>query len=141
MPVQINPTMQSSTGDIDRVVSFYDSGDPMSFYSHANVPLMMTIMAIHPDDPESNVFSILSPTGQFNCAVRRSLSGRDKNSMHQHNNFEFMYILRGHMYQIVEASAISTYRTAAACSTATPCTTRSIPRIMSAFFSPFRWIW
>lgn len=102
MPVQINPTMQSSTGDIDRVVSFYDSGDPMSFYSHANVPLMMTIMAIHPDDPESNVFSILSPAGQFNCAVRRSLSGRDKNSMHQHNNFEFMYILRGHMYQIVE---------------------------------------
>lgn len=102
MPVQINPTMQSTTGDIDRVVSFYDSGNPMSFYSHANVPLMMTIMAIHPDDPESNVFSILSPAGQFNCAVRRALTGRDKNSMHQHNNFEFMYILKGHMHQIVE---------------------------------------
>ena len=41
MPVQIHPTMKSQTGDIDRVVSFYDSGDPMSFYSHANVPLMM----------------------------------------------------------------------------------------------------
>ena len=102
MPVQIHPTMKSRTGDIDRVVSFYDSGDPMSFYSHANVPLMMTIMAIRADDPDNNVFSILSPAGQFNCAVRRSLSGRDKNSMHQHNNFEFMYILKGHMYQIVE---------------------------------------
>lgn len=102
MPVKPQPTFQTAEADIDSIVSFFDRRDPLVFYSRANVPVMLSVMSIHPDAPEQDAFTMLSPDALFNFSIRKSLSGWDKNSMHQHNYFEFMYILHGEMYQIVE---------------------------------------
>ncbi len=102
MAISINPTFQGGKDNINKIISFHQSGDPLTYYQEMNIPFMIVITANHPEDPDNSVFSIFTPDSQYNCVTRKALKGRDKDSMHQHNYFEFMYILKGNMYQIVE---------------------------------------
>ncbi|HHW49254.1 MAG TPA: AraC family transcriptional regulator [Clostridiaceae bacterium] len=102
MAITIEPTFQNGTRNIDEIISFYGPNELLTFYQKINVPFVMVIMSNHPSDPENNVFSVFSPDSQFNCVSRKSLKGRREDSMHQHDYFELMYVLKGSVYQIVE---------------------------------------
>lgn len=102
MEISLTPTLAGGKNNINEIVSFHTSSDPTVFYQETNVPFMLVLMAIHPEDPNGNVVSIFTPEAQFNYPISTSIKGRKKDSMHQHNCFEFTYVLRGNMYQIVE---------------------------------------
>ena len=114
MPVKLQPTFQTAEADIDSIVSFFDRRDPLVFYSRANVPVMLSVMSIHPDAPEQDAFTMLSPDALFNFSIWKSLSGRDKNSLHQHNYFEFMFCT-ARCIKLSKTGAICTSPAAPAC--------------------------
>lgn len=94
--------IQGNNNDISKVFSFHDSQNPYVYYQESNVSFALTIFACHPENHEESVISLFTPEMQFNYVPPLSLRDRVRNSMHQHNHFEFMYILNGNMYQIVE---------------------------------------
>ena len=102
MPISITPGLKSNGTDLDNIISFRDTPDPSTFYQQIHTPFMILLMAIHPDDLNGSVYSVFTPEAQFNGSISQSIKGRSKNSMHQHNCFEFTYVLHGNMYQIVE---------------------------------------
>ena len=102
MSISINPSLKSGENTIEKFISFRDTADSSTFYQEINTPFMIHLLTIHPDDLEGSVFSAFTPDSQFNGSITESIKGRSKNSMHQHNCFEFTYILHGNMYQIVE---------------------------------------
>lgn len=102
MSISINPSLKSGENTIDKFISFRDTADSSTFYQEFNTPFMIHLLTIHPDDLEGSVFSAFTPDSQFNGSISESIKGRSKNSMHQHNCFEFTYVLYGNMYQIVE---------------------------------------
>lgn len=102
MAISINPTFQGGKDNINKIISFHHSSNPLTYYQEMNIPFMIVITSNHPEDPDNNVFSIFTPDSQYNCVTKKALKGRSKDSLHQHNYFEFMYILKGNMYQIVE---------------------------------------
>ena len=102
MPISITPGLKSDGTNLDHIISFHDTQDPFTFYQQINTTFMILLMSIHPDDLNGSVYSVFTPEAQFNGSISQSIKGRSKNSMHQHNCFEFTYVLQGNMYQIVE---------------------------------------
>nr|WP_302789366.1 AraC family transcriptional regulator [Anaerostipes caccae] len=62
-------------------------------------PFTISIIAFHPEEISDSAFSFFTPSAQFNLPAAE-IRGHDR--MHQHNCFEFAYVLQGNMYQLVE---------------------------------------
>ena len=60
---------------------------------------MRSVNAAH---PEKTSFSLFTPETQLLVPSASGIRGRGVNTQHQHNCFEFTYVLEGSMYQIVE---------------------------------------
>lgn len=101
MPISVNPAVKKGKDELDKIISFRDSKTSASFYQGMNAPFTIVIMAVHPEAKSESAVSIFTPDSQFNVPAD-AIKGRNQNSMHQHNCFEFTYILRGNMYQLVE---------------------------------------
>lgn len=101
MSIFIDSTVKKGNQMLENLVSFRENKDSFSFHQEVNVPFMITLMSIHPDALDASALSVFTPESQFNIPLH-GIKGRSKNSMHQHNSFEFTYVLRGNMYQIVE---------------------------------------
>ncbi len=101
MSISINPAVKKGEKTLNSLISFRDNNDSFSFHQETTLPFMVTLMSIHPDSMDTSALSVFTPEAQFNIPVL-SVKGRSKNSMHQHNSFEFTYVLRGNMYQLVE---------------------------------------
>lgn len=99
---KIHEAHKAPPDDFGGIVSFYDTGNSSSFYFQTNVPLMIVLTSIHPDDKKNNICTTFSPDGIRNYCIEQAPAGYDINRMHQHNAFEFMYILKGYMHQVVE---------------------------------------
>jgi AraC-like DNA-binding protein/mannose-6-phosphate isomerase-like protein (cupin superfamily) len=102
MAISVTPTFQGGNKDIDEIITFHDTASPQIFYQETNVPFAITLLSCHPQEKDKIVISNLSPDSQYNYAFDASVKGRVADSMHQHNHFEFMYIVNGSLYQIVE---------------------------------------
>lgn len=102
MAISVTPTFQGGSKDIDQIITFHDTASPQIFYQEMNVPFAITLLTCRPQEKNKIIISNLSPDNQYNYAVSTSLKGRSADSMHQHNHFEFMYIVNGSLYQIVE---------------------------------------
>ena len=100
--MHIETTIQSENSDINQILSFHDSSNPQIFFQNSNAPFALNIMNCHPNETEPVIMSTLLPGSQFNYTINPEIKSMKRNSMHQHNHFEFMYILKGNMYQIVE---------------------------------------
>lgn len=101
MSISINPTLSAGDTAYEKVFSFRDASLPNTFRQDTNAPFALTIMSIRPSDMEKSAVSTFTPTAQFNLPVRAAISGRPFESMHQHNCFEFNYVLKGNMYLVV----------------------------------------
>lgn len=106
MAIILNPTIQSKNTNIHNFLTFHGSENPTLFYQDVNVPFSLMLVSCHPTDSENSVISFFTPDAQFNFVPDLSFKKLKKNSMHQHNHFEFMYILNGKMHQIVEGKRI-----------------------------------
>lgn len=98
----IDPLIRSKSGDINQIRIFQDAADPNFFFQNSNIPFALDVMTCHPDSDAKIIMSTLVPGSQFNYTVTPEMQKQRKHRLHQHNHFEFMYILKGHMYQIVE---------------------------------------
>lgn len=102
MPISIHPTLSAGDENLKKIISFQDASIPNTFYQDTNTPFMLTIMSIRPSDMEKSAISIFTPKAQFNLPVYQAITGRALDSMHQHNHFEFNYVLKGTMYLVAE---------------------------------------
>ena len=100
--MRIEPSIQSKNSDINQIFSFHDSGNPQMFFQNSNAPFALNIMNCHTGEDPAVIMSTLLPGPQFNYTITPEMVSPKMNRMHQHNHFEFMYILKGSMYQIVE---------------------------------------
>lgn len=101
MPISINSAVKKGNHELDQIISFHDSENSAAFYQEMNAPFTIVIMAVHPESESEGAVSIFTPDSQFNVPAN-AIKGRSQNSMHQHNCFEFAYVLQGNMYQLVE---------------------------------------
>lgn len=99
MPVSLDSAVIDRTNILDKIISFHDTDDSVPFYQEMSAPFTISIMAIHPEAMSDSAFSIFNPNAQFNLSAN-AIQGHER--MHQHNCFEFTYVLRGNMYQLVE---------------------------------------
>lgn len=102
MEITIHPTFSSGDKELNQVISFHNSKDPLVFYQEILVPFMLMLMRVDVAYPERSTLSICVPGANFSLSPTRSIQGRQPDSQHQHNCFEFTYVIEGSMYQIVE---------------------------------------
>lgn len=102
MAITLHPSLATGSETIDTVMSFHDGLFSGAFYQEINSPFTLSIMSVHPEDSGLNAFSTFTADSQFNLPLRTGVTGRSKQSLHQHNYFEFTYVLKGTMYQRVE---------------------------------------
>lgn len=95
------PKKVSGDKSFDELVTFHSLEDPNVFYQRFHVPLTVITMDSYSLTRDDTVMTFYTPDAiyelPFSC-----IKGRPTNSQHQHNVFEFTYILSGDMYQIVE---------------------------------------
>lgn len=102
MSISITPGVQGGNLSFENSIAFRVSQFSSEFYQESFVPFSLTMITCHADDHENDTYSMFVPGGQYNGSLLHGIKGRTAESMHQHNYFELVYILRGNMYQIVE---------------------------------------
>ncbi len=72
---------------------------------HMDAPFRLEFYTFHPDDPDHYfAMTSLSPDEFFYSALTRQESQKklEKAKLHQHDYYEFMFVLSGEVYQIIE---------------------------------------
>lgn len=101
MAITISPIKFSGSKKITELVAFHSTEQPAVFYQEYKVPFSVLLMTVQSGHPERSSMSFLTPESEFFIPAV-NLSGRSTTSQHQHNIFEFTYVLDGSMYQRVE---------------------------------------
>ena len=101
MLISINPTLSAGDTAYEKIFSFHSTSLPNTFRQDTDIPFILTIMSIRPSDMEKSAISTFTPDAQFNLPISSAIKGRSLESMHQHNCFEFNYVLKGRMYLVV----------------------------------------
>ena len=102
MSITVNHSFSSGNADIHQVIRFHDSDNPAVFYQEILVPFMLTLLSVQSSDSRKHIMSVHTPDAHFSVSSDSAIHGRRASSQHQHNCFEFTYVLEGSMYQIVE---------------------------------------
>ena len=84
------------------IIAFHRSEKNDVFYQESLVPFFLMLMNVIASHPEKTSFSLFTPETQLLVPSASGIQGRSVKSQHQHNCFEFTYVLEGSMYQIVE---------------------------------------
>ncbi|MBR4393257.1 MAG: helix-turn-helix domain-containing protein [Oscillospiraceae bacterium] len=84
------------------IIAFHRSEKNDVFYQESLVPFFLMLMNVIASHPEKTSFSLFTPETQLLIPSASGIQGRSVKSQHQHNCFEFTYVLEGSMYQIVE---------------------------------------
>ncbi len=87
---------------LEDVVLFHSSGKGNVFYQESLVPFFLMRMKVDASHPDKTEMCLYTPEAEIPILSVSELKGRTKNSQHQHNCFEFTYVLEGNMYQLVE---------------------------------------
>ncbi|MBP3478439.1 MAG: helix-turn-helix domain-containing protein [Oscillospiraceae bacterium] len=102
MPITIAPKLSYGKKQLDQVIRFHQSDKPSVFYQEILSPFLLMLMTVNADRPKDTYMSVYTPDAQFALSYSDSIQGRREQSQHQHNCFEFTYVIDGSMYQIVE---------------------------------------
>lgn len=113
MAIFVEPVPLWGKKEFGQVISFYHSAESNVFYQNYHVPFSLMLMRAVPGEPQKSTLTLCTPESgfQFNAA---DIKGRSANNQHQHNCFEFTYVLDGCMYQLVEG-AMYYYPTGSCC--------------------------
>ena len=102
MNIITNEKLEHIVNDFSSALKIHYESTPFSFYQEMKIPYMIIKLANHPDvEQSSNVWTMLTPDFKYDASLSRDLMPT-KNIMHQHNYFEFMYVVKGNVYQIIE---------------------------------------
>lgn len=102
MSITVEPLRLCGNGSINQVISFHVAEKSDVFYQEIKVPFLLMLMSVKAGDPESSTLSVYTADAQYCLPSAIAIKGRPENSQHQHNCFEFTYVLEGSMYQLVE---------------------------------------
>ncbi len=102
MGMIVRPPISYGKVDFDAVVRFHASKDPRIYYQEVLVPFMLTLVSAQANQPQKSVVSVHTPESHFYAPEGNFIDGWHSGSQHQHNCFEFTYVIAGCMYQIVE---------------------------------------
>ena len=101
MEISVDAFRLAGTQKYEDILAFHSSEKSNVFYQESLVPFFLMLMSHNAEHPERDVLSIYTPQSQ-QLIRSGSIKGRAPDSQHQHNCFEFTYVLEGNMYQIVE---------------------------------------
>ena len=102
MKISINAIPLAGKQKYEDIIAFHSTGNEAVFYQESLVPFFLMLMSVQAAHPEKTFFSLYTPESQLLVPSAASIKGRERQSQHQHNCFEFTYVLEGSMYQIVE---------------------------------------
>ena len=102
MKIQLDTIQLAGKQRFEDIVAFHSSDDGSVFFQESRVPFFLMLMSVKAGSPEKTCFSVYTPQSQILVPSGTYISGRNRNSQHQHNCFEFTYVLEGDMYQLVE---------------------------------------
>lgn len=101
MAILVDPVRLRGSKRLDEIISFHQNQESSVFYQETHVPFFLMLMSVHPDGPAESTLVMCSPDSEFQMTPD-TIKGRARDSQHQHNCFEFTYVLEGTMYQVVE---------------------------------------
>lgn len=101
MAIFIEPIVLHGSKRIDEIISFHQNPESDVFYQEILVPFFLMLMTVSPGNDQKSTLVMCAPDSEFQM-TSETIKGRSSNSQHQHNCFEFTYVLEGNMYQIVE---------------------------------------
>lgn len=88
--------------DIPNLMSFSKRHGP-NYYQEIKVPFLITDMVFSSSPlPADHFLRLCFPGGEMEVPSSSYTDTREKGMQHQHNTFEFTYVLKGSMYQLVE---------------------------------------
>ncbi len=102
MNIKINAISMAGKQRYKDIIAFHSTQNESVFYQESLVPFFLMLMTVEATHPEKTFFSLYTPESQLFAPSAASVKGRGWQSQHQHNCFEFTYVLNGSMYQIVE---------------------------------------
>ena len=101
MAIFVDPIQFRGTKRFDQIVSFHHNAQSDVFCQEILVPFFLMLMSVHPTKSSPSTLVVCTPEAEFQMNGEE-IKGRSPTSQHQHNCFEFTYVLEGSMYQIVE---------------------------------------
>lgn len=102
MSITVKPIAANGKKEIQKLVAFHTSDKSSVFYQEILVPFLLMRMTVWAGRPKECFLSFYTPDAHFSARAGDYIEGRPVNSQHQHNCFEFTYVLEGNMYQLVE---------------------------------------
>ena len=102
MKITVNAIQLAGNQKYEDIIAFHRSERSDVFYQESLVPFFLMLMNVNAAHPEKTSFSLFTPETQILVPSASGIRGRGVNTQHQHNCFEFTYVLQGSMYQIVE---------------------------------------
>ncbi len=103
MAIFVAPITLWGNKQIDQVVSFHHNAESNVFSQNYHVPFSLMLMTVLPGASQKSTLVLCAPEAGFQINDT-DIKGRSASNQHQHNCFEFTYVLDGHMYQIVEGA-------------------------------------
>lgn len=101
MSIYVEPITLRGDKKLGQVISFYHNAESNVFCQNCHVPFSLMLMTMLPREPQKSTLILYTPESAFQMNAA-GIRGRSADSQHQHNCFEFTYVLDGSMYQIVE---------------------------------------
>lgn len=102
MKITVNAIQLAGNQRYEDIIAFHRAEKSEVFYQESLVPFFLMLMNVNAAHPEKTSFSLFTPETQLLVPSASGIRGRGVNTQHQHNCFEFTYVLEGSMYQIVE---------------------------------------
>ena len=102
MKITVNALQMAGHQKYEDIIAFHSSENSKVFVQESLVPFFLMLMSVEAAHPEKTSFSLCTPESQLLVPSAAGIKGRGANTQHQHNCFEFTYVLEGDMYQIVE---------------------------------------
>ncbi len=102
MKITVNALQIAGHQKYEDIIAFHSSDNSRVFVQESLVPFFLMRMSVKAANPEKTFFSLYTPESELFVPSAANVKGRSAQSQHQHNCFEFTYVLEGDMYQIVE---------------------------------------
>ena len=102
MKITVNALQMAGHQKYEDIIAFHSSENSTVFVQESLVPFFLMLMSVEAAHPEKTSFSLCTPESQLLVPSAAGIKGRGAHTQHQHNCFEFTYVLEGDMYQIVE---------------------------------------
>lgn len=84
-------------------LQIHENPELADYFHESLTPFYLTVMSIRSGKPERNTLTLFSPESSLQIPpLPRPDGGSDNPPLHHHNSYEFVYVIEGSMYQLVE---------------------------------------